>query len=551
LDQIFWGSSVPERWCGDWPVELQTVPEKTEFTRTASHLEVLEYVSKLVWRSEFMHVERLFVSDLRRVAPLVVLSNPRVTSPEEADEAGKPVVYLQGNIHPPEAEGKESILMIMRDLAVGERSRLLDEMIVVCAPDFNPDGNESWEVKPASAFCGTPHVQSLRHNARDMDVNRDAVKTESLNMQGLYANVLNRWDPAVTLDIHSMGRVQHGYSLLYAPSYTPTAHPGPRMHTQRVLLPVVRDKAKERYGCMFNTHADFDWDKWPPEVWDPVRAGYSVEAKYIVNAIGLRNRMSVLTETPGHVGFEKRIYASYVFAACLLDYVYEHGAEVMKVCRDADRETVAQVSEKAETGELRNWVRGEYAAQDEPCDLYAYRRRREEYIPGTSVVAHILDGEPEFVRGVVDLTKPVGTKDSVVPRGYVFYGELKEVADKLETHGIDVDRLENPVRVEGLMFVVDEFREVEKGWIRMYHMTELEGGWARVVKTYPAGSYHVDMAQPLANVAFYCLEPEVGDGLAGWNYFNGYLKSRGAPGNSVVYPVFKYLRMLEPDTGKP
>ncbi|MCW4050072.1 MAG: hypothetical protein NWE89_10100 [Candidatus Bathyarchaeota archaeon] len=49
------------------------------------------------------------------------------------------------------------------------------------------------------------------------------------------------------------------------------------------------------------------------------------------------------------------------------------------------------------------------------------------------------------------------------------------------------------------------------------------------------------MAQPLANVAFYCLEPEVGDGLAGWNYMNGYLKSRGAPGNSVVYPVFKYL----------
>jgi hypothetical protein len=133
----------------------------------------------------------------------------------------------------------------------------------------------------------------------------------------------------------------------------------------------------------------------------------------------------------------------------------------------------------------------------------------------------------------------------------VFYDELKVVADKLEAHGVKVSRLEKPMRAEGLEFVVDEFREVEKGWIRMYHMTELEGEWIRAVKTYPAGSYHVDMAQPLANVAFYCLEPEVGDGFAGWNYFNGYLKSRGAPGNSVVYPVFKYLKMLEPDTGKP
>jgi hypothetical protein len=72
----------------------------------------------------------------------------------------------------------------------------------------------------------------------------------------------------------------------------------------------------------------------------------------------------------------------------------------------------------------------------------------------------------------------------------------------------------------------------------------LEGVWTRSVKSFPAGSYHVDMAQPLANVAFYCLEPEVGDGLVGWNYFNGYLKSRGAPDYSVVFPVFKYLKML-------
>ena len=71
------------------------------------------------------------------------------------------------------------------------------------------------------------------------------------------------------------------------------------------------------------------------------------------------------------------------------------------------------------------------------------------------------------------------------------------------------------------------------------------GGWFRTTKTYQAGSYHVDMAQRLANVAFYCLEPEVGDGLVGWNYFNTYLKSRGAEQNSVVFPVFKYLNLMK------
>lgn len=545
MTKRYWGSDVPEGWTGDHPDELKTVPELTDFTKTANHYETLEFISKLAWRSEFMHIERMFISKLRRVCPLVILSNPRVTTPEEARATGKPLVYLQGNIHPPESEGKESVLMVMRDLAVGDKRHYLDHMIVLCAPDFNPDGTETWEVKNTSTFSGTPHIQSMRHNAADADINRDGIQMRTLNMQGLYQNVLNKWDPHVTLDLHSMGRVQHGYSILYAPSYTPTGHPGPREYTQYNLLPWIKDHAEKEYGSMFYTHADYDWDDWPPKVWDPVKGGYSVEAKFIVNAIGLRNRLSILTETPGHVGFEKRIYASYAFALSLLDFVTERGEELLKVCKDADDDVVKCIQEKAESGELMNWVEGEYMEQDEKCELYAYPTRTEDYIPGTSIIQHVIgEGEPELIKGVTDLTKPTGTKESIVPRGYVFYEELGEVEEKLKAHGVKVTKLEEPVTMEGYEFIVDKYSEVKKGWIRMFDMTELEGGWFKTRKTYPAGSYHVDMAQPLANVAFYCLEPEVGDGLVGWNYFNEYLKGRGSETNSVVFPVFKYLKIL-------
>ena len=546
MGKIYWDKEVPPKWNGDWSNEFQTVPERTGYTRTADHMQMLEYLSKLAWNSEYMHIEQLFISDLRRVAPLIILSNPRITTPEQAKESGKTVVYIQGNIHPSEAEGKETVLLLMRDIALGKCSHLLDRLIILLAPDFNPDGNEAWEIKNTSTFSGTPHIQSIRHNAMDTDVNRDAIKMETLNMQGLYKNVLNRWDPTITLDLHSMGRVQHGYSILYAPSYTPTAKSEPREYTQYRMLPSIKELAEKKYGCMFFKHADYDWNKWPPEVWDPVAGGYSVEAKFVVNAIGLRNRMSILTETPGHVGFEKRIYASYAFANCMLEYVYDYGAEMQRICREADEDTVKQVQEKASSGELRNWVEGTYTEQDQPCDLYAYPTRKEEYIPGTSIINHLIgEGEPQLVKGVKDLTKPIGTKSSVVPRGYVFYPELRKVAEKLEAHGVTVERMEHPVEMEGYEFIVDEYSEIQKGWIKLYDMTRLLGGWHQASKTYPTGSYHVDMAQPLANVAFYCLEPEVGDGLTGWNYFNEYLKSRGAQRNSVVFPVFKYLKIVE------
>ena len=296
---------------------------------------------------------------------------------------------------------------------------------------------------------------------------------------------------------------------------------------------------------MYFTHADFDWDEWPPTVWDPVKGGYSVEAKFIVNAIGLRNRMSILTETPGHVGFEKRIWACYTFILCLLDYVKENGKEIIQVCQLADEQVVKDVLENAKTGNLRNWVKGEYTEQDSKINLYANNGRREEYIPGTSILQHYIgEGRPEFITDVIDLTKSIGTKDAIVPRGYIFYEELSHVAEKLKDHGLVVNQIDESLTMEGYDFIIDSFREVRKGWIRMYEMTELEGGWFKTIKKYPVGSFIVDMAQPLANVAFYCLEPEVGDGLVGWNYFNVYLTSRGARTNSVVFPVFKYLKIL-------
>jgi hypothetical protein len=44
---------------------------------------------------------------------------------------------------------------------------------------------------------------------------------------------------------------------------------------------------------------------------------------------------------------------------------------------------------------------------------------------------------------------------------------------------------------------------------------------------------------------FYCLEPEVGDGFVGWGLLNDYLIELGVETRSVVYPVFKYLQIVE------
>jgi hypothetical protein len=76
-------------------------------------------------------------------------------------------------------------------------------------------------------------------------------------------------------------------------------------------------------------------------------------------------------------------------------------------------------------------------------------------------------------------------------------------------------------------------------------MVKLEGKFQpSPEREFAAGTFRVDMAQPAANTAFYCLEPQAADGFAGWGLLEDYLKSIGGDTQSVPYPFFKYFKVL-------
>jgi hypothetical protein len=537
---IYWGDSVPKGWNGSWPAKFQTVSERTNFERTASSEQVLEFLDVLRWSSDKVFVINMFTTSLRKTGTAVVLANPRVTTPDEAAKSGKTVVYLQGNIHPYEPEAKEALMMLVRDILFGKRKGLLDKLILIVCPNFNVDGCDTLTLSE-----GTPHILGSANNAQNLNLNRDAVKVETPEVVGLYRTIFNRWDPVLVYDGHMMGRVQHGYAIGYAACTVPASHPAPRNYVFDKLFPAVREATRKDFGLEVFTHCGTD-PKWPPTLWSPEQAMWTTEAKFVANAYGLRSRMAILAETPGHESFQRRIYAHYALITEVLEYAAAHGKEMQDICRAADQEIVEAIRTKAETGELRNWVAGKYESYGK-VDILMYKERNvSELIPGTSVrakiAAHMLKA-PEIVRGVEFMAKPVGTVEATVPRGYLIPAELNFIAEKLRIHNVRVETLSRPIRVSGEEFVIDRIGQGRGGG---YYTTKLEGGFApSPAKEFPAGTFRVDMAQPMANVAFYCLEPQAADGFVGWGVFDAYFNSTAADKRSVVYPIYKYFKILE------
>ena len=241
--QIYWGDSVPAGWNGTWAAKYLTVPERTKYERTATSLEILEFIDVLRWNSDKVHVFSVYTSPQRRICPAIVLASPRMTTPDEAAKSGKTVVYLQGNIHPYEPEGKEALLMLVREILFGRMTHLLDNLIIIVCPSFNIDGNDTLNFGE-----GTPHLVGTGNNSQNLNLNRDAIRVDTVEIAGLYRTIFNRWDPILLFDAHMMGRVQHGYANGYATCTVPAAHPGPRGYVFDTLFPAVREETRKNFG---------------------------------------------------------------------------------------------------------------------------------------------------------------------------------------------------------------------------------------------------------------------------------------------------------------
>ena len=84
-----------------------------------------------------MHLTTFGVTNEKRDLPLAVVGAPTAT-PQAVRQTGKLRVYVQGNIHAGEIEGKESAQILLRDLVAGRHDDWLRSLCCSWHPSTTP-----------------------------------------------------------------------------------------------------------------------------------------------------------------------------------------------------------------------------------------------------------------------------------------------------------------------------------------------------------------------------------------------------------------------------
>jgi hypothetical protein len=512
-----------------------TLPESSDYHKTSSHADVMDFLRQVRMAGDSRVVVTNFgTTPEGRVLPLVIVANPTVHNAEEARASGKPVIYVQANIHAGEVEGKEACLELLRDVVWGGPEAEpwpVKDLIVLIAPMYNPDGNDRFGPKNRPLQHG-PDTAGQRPNAAGLDLNRDALKLESGEARA-QAELFGAWDPLLFVDLHTTDGSPHGYELTYAAPLNPCTHPEILRVENEEWLPELRSRMRTDgfetfdYGNFLAEDGAFREDVDTVSGW----RSFDHRPRFGTNMYGLRNRFAILSEAYSYADFKTRIAASKAFVSEILRLCAERRDQLLQTCRRADQETV----EQAQAGELQQFATAELVSRGtEPLLLRGFKDLPN---PTTGEVERVADGERSTVQ-IPCFVRFDGKDPVTAPRAYLIPPAANGfdpalIVENLHRHGVRVEVLSEPRDTDVAVFWVKDTGTVAEEYQGHHERTA-----SFVVhvdrRTMPKGTLRVPMDQPLGRLVFQLLDPRADDGFREWNFYDDAL-SKGAGARAPVY----------------
>jgi hypothetical protein len=526
----------------DIPDAQKTRAEATNFEETSRAADVDRVLAALADASPNVVVTSFGKSEEGRPLPLAILSSPSIADPAAARRSGRPRVLVLANIHAGEVEGKEAALIIARRLALGDLRPLLARMVVLVAPLYNADGNERISLDHRPAQFGPLSGVGTRENANGLDLNRDFMKLEAAESRAL-VKLLSDWDPHVVIDLHTTDGSYHGYHLTYAPTLAVGADPRLVSFVRGTLLSsatrVMLDRGwRTYYYGNFTTEGQLDREQdRPPGTGGgaPAWRTFDARPRFVTNGVGLRNRISVLSEAYSYLPFERRVRVTEAFVETLLGQVARRGPAIQKLIADLDRDTAASGGRGAlgPLGTSGHLVPLEGAVPILVGDVETRinpRSGRQMTVMKETVVHEQLMQD----YGLFEAVNP-----RVAPKAYLVPADGTNAAERigalLALHGIRIEHLAEDATIAVEATTPGNVDHAVRSFQGHLETHLIETRVDRHTVTFPAGSLRVPMDQPLARLAFHLLEPSTDDGVVTWNLVDEWL----AAGKEV--PIYRVV----------
>jgi hypothetical protein len=499
----------------------------------------------------------------------MIVSSDKAFTPAAAAKTNKAVILIQSGIHSGEIMGKDTALMLVRDMVITKtRAPWLKNAIFLVIPVFNIDGHENRSPFNRANQNG-PEETGTRAQAQELNLNRDYVKGATPEMQG-WLKLYHAWMPDFMFDNHVTDGADYQYDVTWDMAHHEDIGEPTRSWVNDRYIPEL-NKRMEASGHLVSPYGGLrgggngeggqfgrggagqagaagqngqagggrrgnGGQTAQPGL---AAAPSSGKREFFVEVFSPRyshlytaalNRPCLLVETHSLKTMKTRAWADYDIMVHSIDIVTEDPQSLRTAIRNSDAKYAAQAGDRSAPP---IYLAGKTSAGGHPLMYHSLKTATfPSEITGTPVVRYTAEKD-DFE--TIEHDGIDTTAEAQEPLGFIVPLEWKEIADELKLHGVEMEVIPKELNQEFETWRFTDVKYVssgEAGQLMDYTLNPVK----EKIEV-PAGSWWVPLHQQRARLIMALLHPAAPDALIRLGFAASIFQSMGRIGANPYLSV--------------
>lgn len=445
-------------------------------------------------------------SDYGKNIPLFLLSKEGSFKPSQFED--KVVVFINNGIHPGEPCGVDACVNLTEKL-LKEPALLPKNVVIGIIPLYNVGGAHNRNCCSRANQNG-PREYGFRGNAKNLDLNRDFIKSDSKNTFTFY-RIFHYLKPHIFVDTHTSDGADYQHTMTLITSQFDKMQDDLKAFVKDTMNPVLfNEMSKANNPMVPYVHP---MGKTPEEgIFD-----YLETPRYSTGYTNLFNCISYVSEAHMLKTFKERVEATELLLEIILNFAEAHNRELRALKKRADRNLIKQ-----ETFDL-NWSLDTSSFQE--ISFMGYQAEyRTSSITGEEQLTY--NHEKPWKKKIPYYNNFKVTDSATAPHYYIIPKAWSNVAFRLQNCGVKIQRLQKDTTLPVSIYYIDDYQTTEQAYEGHYLHKYIKTVNESKVLAYQKGDFVINTSCPEARMIVESLEPRAPDSYFAWNYFDAILQQK-------------------------
>ncbi len=489
---------------------FETVFEKSMGRKTATYQQTISFYQDLAKQYPEISIREIGMTDSGNPLHLVIFNADKNFDFNKINQGTKRTILINNGIHPGEPDGIDASMMMLRDIVENKKWKDQFNNIVICIiPIYNVGGSLNRNATSRVNQNG-PTEYGFRGNARNYDLNRDFIKSDTKNAQSFY-KIFHMVDPDVFIDNHVSNGADYQYTLthLFTQHNKVGGEMGDFINT-KMIPDIVEDLHKQDiditpYVNVFNRTPESGFSQ------------FFDSARYSTGYTTLFNSFGFMVETHMLKPYKQRVEGVYQLMISSLKFLATNGLEIQEVRKNKLKEiqskktyTIQWEIDSLKTSTLSfKGFEGEYQTSE---------------VTGLKRLKY--DRTKPYTKPVIYYNYFKPTKDIIIPKAYVISDGWWEIIKRLEMNKINFLRINNDTILNVETYHIKNYKTVKQPFEGHYLHFKTQIIKNKEKRSFKKGDIYIPTNQYGIRYILETLEPEATDSFFNWNFFDVILQKK-------------------------